>query len=426
MKFKEKSTSKFYAFAMAAALALAGCGGGGGAADTTEPTAMPDPAIAQRAAISAAVMAANDAVNALDNDSTDAEVSAAEMAIESARGAIAAAADVPAEERTANAGTVDALAARLDGARMARMEAMDAAQAAQRAADAAAEMAMRARAAELFAGFPEDFDVVDFFDTDELNAVFNDSRTRRIAVTVIGSDPQNISPSATATIPDHHGWVGQKYSGRLDTTNMNGTIDAVAYTNTREIPPGQMFKTQYTGSLTNGVLSETVVERRSSQELVASPSFDQEAGLKIFELPENKNSLEFPGTFHGVSGTYTCAPNEGWNCGVRKVINNARTRAFELTGVRETDSARAVAGVTWTFEPDNADDRVVPVYIADYLGYGRWIYTPDNPDDDDTLAIGVFWHGYGPRQPVASRPCRERRRTRAAPSACTRSPLLPG
>ena len=45
MMFREKSTSKLYAFALAAvfALTLAGCGGGGGTAAVEEPPAMPDP-----------------------------------------------------------------------------------------------------------------------------------------------------------------------------------------------------------------------------------------------------------------------------------------------------------------------------------------------------------------------------------------------
>ena len=108
------------------ALAMAGCGGGGGTTTAPpEPTPMPDPAIAERADIKMKIMAAQTAVNAVDNESTDAEVSAAETAITAAKTAIAAADNVPMDEKAANTGTVNALETQLSGAKMARMAAMD-------------------------------------------------------------------------------------------------------------------------------------------------------------------------------------------------------------------------------------------------------------------------------------------------------------
>ena len=112
--------------AAALGLALAGCGGGGSSSPTTSAEeAEPNPA-AERAAINSAIAAASTAVNAVDNDSSDAEVSAAEMAITSARGAIADADNVPDEEKAANSGTVNALATQLSGAVSARQMAIDA------------------------------------------------------------------------------------------------------------------------------------------------------------------------------------------------------------------------------------------------------------------------------------------------------------
>ena len=94
----------------------------------------PDPAIAERAAIASAIAAANTAVGMVDDDSTDAEVAAADSAITAARMAIANAANVPAAEKSANTGTVTALADRLTAAKASRQMAMDDAAEAERMA----------------------------------------------------------------------------------------------------------------------------------------------------------------------------------------------------------------------------------------------------------------------------------------------------
>ena len=99
----------------------------------------------QRAAIKMKIMEAQTAVNAVNNDSTDAEVGAAEMAVAAAKMAIADAADVPMEEKAANTGTVSALETQLSTAKMARMDAMD-------EADMAKKMAMMKTAMKLYAG----------------------------------------------------------------------------------------------------------------------------------------------------------------------------------------------------------------------------------------------------------------------------------
>ena len=112
---------------VALSVVLSGCLHSSDDTTTTDGTdmEMPDPAIAERTAIGTAIDTASTAVNAVDNDSTDAEVSAADMAIADARSAIAAAANVPAAEKAANTGTVNALATQLASAKMDRMDAMN-------------------------------------------------------------------------------------------------------------------------------------------------------------------------------------------------------------------------------------------------------------------------------------------------------------
>ena len=116
------------------ALAMAGCGGGGSTTtDAAEPP-MPDPAIAERAAIDTAIGAARTAVAAVNDDSTDAAVTAAETAIANARTAIADASNVPADETSSNSDTVDAIATDLANRKSSRMTAMDDAAEAERMA----------------------------------------------------------------------------------------------------------------------------------------------------------------------------------------------------------------------------------------------------------------------------------------------------
>lgn len=64
----------------------------------------------ERMTVKNAIDTAQTAVEAVDNDSTDAEVSAADDAIVTARRAIAGATNVPQHERNANTGTVNTLA----------------------------------------------------------------------------------------------------------------------------------------------------------------------------------------------------------------------------------------------------------------------------------------------------------------------------
>ena len=95
--------------AAAVVLMLGGCGGSstrpalpvGLPATMLDPAAKPDPVIAERMDIKMKIMTARTAVSAVNNDSTDDEVSAADAAIMAAKMAIAAAGNVPAEERAA-------------------------------------------------------------------------------------------------------------------------------------------------------------------------------------------------------------------------------------------------------------------------------------------------------------------------------------
>ncbi len=106
----------------------------------------------QRQAIADAIAAAQMAVSAVSNASTDEEIAAAGVEIAKVTTAIAAASDVPASEKTANSATVSALTAQLESAKASRMAAMEAAAQAQRMANIeAAEMVLETAQAALMA-----------------------------------------------------------------------------------------------------------------------------------------------------------------------------------------------------------------------------------------------------------------------------------
>ncbi len=247
MMFREKPISKLYAFALAAvfALTLAGCGGGGGTATAPpDDTPMPTPQetcegaggrwnadetctsaeeltaermAAQRSAISTAIGAATTAVNAVDDDSTDAEVTAADTALADARSAIAAGADLPDEEKAANTGTVDALATLLDGAKTSRTAAMDAAQTAADAANAKLGKDLYAALAGNATAGTTALDNIDTTTT-PLNlrsaGIDIDAAAGAGALpdTGNGSDPASVTLKAGDSVGALGGWAGTDYA----------------------------------------------------------------------------------------------------------------------------------------------------------------------------------------------------------------------
>ena len=394
MMFREKSISKLYAFALAAvfAIALAGCGGGGGGTTTpVDPGPMPDPQMecedaggrynadgtctsaaelvmerqaAQRSAISTAIGAATTAVNAVDNDSTDAEVSAADTAVANARTAIAAGADLSAEEKAANTGTVDVLASQLSGAKTARQMAID-------DANDAAKMAMMATAMKLHDGISMPGGTGD----DTRSAAYGTGdNANDIAVTIGTAAAVNLSEDKDATVAAQYGWTGMRFTAEPD--GDAGTYEAMVYSNVGEPTEGAKFNDSANGGYTLNA-DDQIADVTSVTDyagLVASPSFDQSAGTKTFDLAENREYLEFDGTFNGVDGTYTCTPT-------------AIATDRDTCGSTVAASGFTLIGGTWTFEPDDPEARLMNVADDTYASYGWWIH---KSEDGETFTASAF------------------------------------
>ena len=362
--------------AVALAAGLAACGGGGNtvtmtmtpeeeckadggtwANDMCETAAMT--AMKQVAAIRVKLMEAETAVAAVDVDSTDAEVKAAEDAVAAARQAIADAAAVSAEVRAGYTRTVDVHASRLAAARTARMTAMD-------DADRAARMAMMQTARKLYDGiklgssvpllcFGSECDSTTYPDvgTDGLGALVNSG----------GRFTHSLSEDKQTMVAANHGWEGKRYTAAPEGGD---TYEAVLYSNVEDPTEGEKFSTQYSANFAGGTLDEATTEGDAGR--VASPSFDHTAGLKRFTLPENRIAVMIAGSYHGVPGTYSCAPGTGNTCAA-----SFAGPGFALGGVT-ADGAFAAANAEWTFRPADPDARVMSAPDTTYASYGWWLH----------------------------------------------------
>ena len=329
---------------LALALAVGGCGGSSNTMSAPEPPApMPDPAIAERATIDSALMAARTAIDAVDNDSTDAEVMAADAAVTAARNAITAATNVPKEERDAHTGTVNALASRLNAAKTDRMTAMDDKAKADR-------MAMNAMAMKLHAG-------LDPAATGTGTGTALNSAT--VAVTSTGGvtgasdgSTTDVTFKKTDTMVMGYGaWKGADYVVKTDTM----TDHAVVYTNQgagKQVP----IADKHGGS--GGILSDDT-GRISQSGLASNPSLV--AGSDFASGSGGKNhteaagdTIKVSGTFDGADGLYQCA------------------QAVDIACRSQVDGAGGlILSGGWTFKPDNG--AMVPEAAnANFVAYGWW------------------------------------------------------
>ena len=360
---------------LVAVLALAGCGGG---SDTpaTDMTAEPDPAIAERGAIKTAIDAAETAVAMVDNDSTDAEVQAADDAIAAARKAITDAAAVPAAEKAANTGTVDAIASRLMAAKTSRTAAMDADQ-------KAADTAMMATAKKLYMGIGTA--PLTATGDGQRSAAYSGTNDPDITLTIDdaavgdGSDTtQVLTEDKKAMVAALHGWSGKKYTA--SGTGVDGTYEAVVYSNVGDATEGDPFNEEYT--LTDGALAIDTSASGTPASRVASSSFDQSAGLKRFKLPDPNPSgvtkITVSGSYHGVSGIYTCTPATGSTC-----VSRVAASGFDLGVV---DASNTFAAGSWSFAPTTPTTKVMSVADMHYASYGWWIHK----GADGTYTVSAF------------------------------------
>ena len=330
------------------AFGLAACGGG--SSTTPDPTPMPDPAIAERKAISDAITAANTAVGMVTDTADDATVTAADNAITAARKAIADAANVPAAEKTANSGTVTAIATTLANAKASRTEAM-------KAADDATKMAMTAAGKALKGALGS-------------NPLGNLDRTTNAGGAVLvaagltvdqtqgtlTADPAAVTLSAGDSAGSLGAWSGTNYAHTNRGTKVSNS--AVVYTN-RAAPKTYPIATRYAtatnipasgGTYTAGTGGKgTLSLAADTADGNIKADMFPTAGAKTFTATAPSTEILVPGTYHGASGTYRCTTD----C----------TATVTATGISLS------AG--WEFA--HGAGAMVSVADANYLLFGWWL-----------------------------------------------------
>ena len=359
----------------------------------------------QRMAISNAIAAAQAAVDAVGDDSSEAVVEAAQEAITDAKVVIAGQADVPQAEKDANNGTVDAIMAQFTTARESRTAKME--------ADALAErerMAMAAAtAAKLYKGIYPPAAVATGTGVGDVHAAYNDAGTptdaaadTHIMVTYgSGGDTpvvvtRALSEDKRTTVTANHGWQGKRY--HRTTPASEGTYEAFVYSNVEDSTEGRKFGHADPGTgegrdyeymiNADGILDEANADGVGETAdafvpaRVDSPNFDQSAGIKEFDLPENTVAVMIAGSYHGVSGTYSCEPTDGNTC-----ASQVATTGFTLGMTADDTNVFTPDAGTWTFTPSNSSARVTEATDTAYASYGWWLHKTEN---DLTYTASAF------------------------------------
>ena len=325
--------------------------------------------MAQRTAIMNAVTMARTKVGMVDDDATEAEVTAADGAIADLKEAIDGAVDLPeGDDEVASAkGTLATLEGQLASAKKSRMMAMDAKDKAMMA-DAMAD------AMKLHKGIGEQ----PIGGTGEAARTAASAATGVISVTMGTAAAVPLAVDKKTMVPDNHGWMGKKHTA--EPTGDVGTYEARVYSDVGDSTPGDPFDEEYADNFANGTLDTVTTSGTASR--VASPSFDQSAGVKSFKKGENLEQVVIAGSYHGVAGTYYCTPAADSKCAAQKAESG-----FTLGGTADANNAFTAGGGTWTFKPSNPKAKVMSAEDTVYASYGWWLH---KSEDGMTYTASAF------------------------------------
>ena len=337
----------------------------------------------QRAAIDSALTAAGNAVNAVNDDSTDAQVAAATMALAEARKAIADAADVPMDEKDANTGTVDALAAQLATAESARETAMD-----EAAEEAKMEMAAMGKALKgALTSTPLDWlggDIDGDTTGDQISALSSSGLqvnvSDRAATPAFTASP-TMKPGASAgSLGD---WAGTHYAHKNAGTGVSNS--AIAYNNRAA---AKMYPIASRYAVDTNVPTGGTYAAATRTLTFTSPPADGDsnikadgfptAGQKTFSPTAPSNEVLVTGTYQGASGTYRCS---GASC----------------AATMQDDGVQLSAG--WVFVHDMG--AMVTIPDSAYLYFGWWL---QKDKDDKPTSASAFTGVVGTIAALAANP----------------------
>ena len=163
----------------------------------------------------------------------------------------------------------------------------------------------------------------------------------------------------------HHGWEGMRFAKASSMADEN-SYEAMVYSNVGKPMEGE--------SLSESVDQATLANNASG---VVIPSITRTTGTETIKQPESnpdgQTIFNFPGSYQGVSGTYSCTlPEAENNCTAAVALNG---KGFTLGGTG-----------TWTFKPSDPEDKTMSTPDANYSSYGWWIRT----DADGKVIVSAF------------------------------------
>ena len=333
----------------------------------------------QRTALANAVTTARTAVNGVDNDSTDTEVSAADSAIAALEKAIADAVDLPAGSTDVAQGTLETLKGTLATAKTARTAYL---------ADKSDmdDKAMAKLGKDLHAALASD-------DTGGATPLTNiDLTALALSATGLtidatagagalatGTDPAAVTLEAGDSVTALDGWMGMDYALTTGTGTSKLTNEARVYTNQG---PGELKS--FTELSAAGDAGYTIIATGADKgyvSLVAAGTVETGVDLKhimaaTFEhsgtqnhpVPARADGFYTRGTYDGAPGEYRC------------------TGTCSSTNDGKDDSPDTLGG-TWHFKPDAGANAMARQPDAEYLYYGWWV---SKDDEDVPTAASAF------------------------------------
>lgn len=345
-------------------LGLAACGGGGDSTPTASngDTMQPDPAIAERAAINAAIMTAATAVAGLTDDASDAALAAASSAVTTAH-------DMAHDAEHVSANEIEAFEAHI-----ATIESnLAAKQTSIMAAREAADEALMAANTKLGKDLHAALGPPDAADTTALNnaavtlssdGLAVDAVTGAGALPTDAGDPDSVTLEAGASAGALGSWNGRDYSHSMGTGDAKVTHEARVYTNQgpgRSRPFSQAHTVLAAGDANAGSL---LVDTAEEFALVMATAFTH-SGIQNHAVPERSDAVYVRGTYDGAPGEYSCPTG--------------------CTSTNDGKGSPSALGGTWHFTPDTG--AMVHQPDAEYLYYGWWVR---KNSDGEPMAASAF------------------------------------
>ena len=197
-------------------------------------------------------------------------------------------------------------------------------------------------------------------------------------------------------VADNYGWQGKRYVRTRPASE--GTYEAVVYSNVEDAEMGRKFGHADPGTgegrdYEYEIDADRVLTEANADGVggtgdaflaarVDSPSFDQSAGIKEFDLPDNTVAVMIDGSYHGVDGTYSCTPGADSTC-----ASQVAALGFTLGQTADANNEFTAGGGEWSFTPDNPNAQVSEAADTEYASYGWWLHKTEN---DLTYTASAF------------------------------------